>query len=199
MEQLNFNTLISDLNKVRSAIDALKEERAWLETAPANKEDLIKKFNAQVDRISSESRVIGRLFADMEPFGAMVRTGSEHHQEVDLGPVLCDLFGDTIKAAVAKKIDALDYEPGPPIEDRPKLLKVNAAQLKELEIAEENLICEGEKIGITVPRRPDVDPAVFLETHLNWPKAPPAPPPAYVDEQRKLEQMAEAIDRANIR
>ncbi|MBE0437778.1 MAG: hypothetical protein IBX56_18490, partial [Methylomicrobium sp.] len=141
MEQLNFNTLISDLDKVRSAIDSLREEREWLETAPANKADLIKKFNAQVDRISGESRVISRLFADMDPFSAMVRTGSEHHNEIDLGPILCDLFSDTIKAAVAKKIDALDYTAGAPMTERPELLAINAEQLRELEIAEENLIC----------------------------------------------------------
>lgn len=202
MEQINFNTLIRDLDKVRGTIDALKDERAWLETAPANKEDLIKKFNAKIDRASAESRVIRRLFADMDPFRAMVRAGSEHHKEVDLGPVLCDLFGDTIKAAVAKKIEALDYTAGPPMEERPKLLETNAMQIREFEIAEESLICEGEKIGITVPRRPDVDPAVFLETHLDWPKPLSSPPESmgaveYRERQAGLLAMADARDRAD--
>ena len=86
---------------------------------------------------------------------------------VNLEAMLCSLFGEEIKRNMADKINALDYEAGPPLSERPKLLEQNADQLLQLETVEEELICEAEKQGWSIDRRLDVRPEIFLEWEAN--------------------------------
>ena len=163
MQDFNLNTLQSDIAKIRKTILELKEEKQWIRTSKLSKDEIIDRFNRQVDRLANENRVITRVFAEIDPFEQATSRLDEYSQKVDLGPLLCDLFGEEIKRNMTAKIKSLDYEAGPPLTERPKLLEQNADQLHHLEAAEEELICAAEEHGWFIDRRLDIRPEIFLE------------------------------------
>lgn len=163
MKNIDLNAIQTELGKIRKTILAIQDERNWIETSRPSKEELISRFNRQVDDLAENSQVIKHMFAEMNPFHERVGLINGGINGVDLGPILCGLLGDEIKQKMADKIAALDYEAGPPLSERQKLLAQNADQLLQLEIAEEELICEAEQRGWLIERRPDVRPEIFLE------------------------------------
>ena len=167
MKDFNLNTIQKDLSKIRKAIIELKEEQQWLQTSKLSKADVINRFNRQVDGLTKENRFIDHIFAEMDPFEQRVGIIDGGVNGVNLGSMLCSLFGEEIKRNMADKINALDYEAGPPLSERPKLLEQNADQLLQLETVEEELICEAEKQGWSIDRRLDVRPEIFLEWEAN--------------------------------
>ncbi|WP_404355582.1 hypothetical protein [Methylotuvimicrobium sp. KM1] len=203
MDKFNKNTVYADIEKIRGAITALQEEASWIETSKPPKADLIARMNKWVDALGNESDSVRRVMYDDDSrdifkVATKIDFGG-HGRSANLGPLLCELFADPIKNTLGKKIEQLDYEPGPAWADRPRLLEKNAMQVKQLEIAEESLICEAEKVGLPIPRREDLSPEVFLEVDLSQP-LPDAPESAaaieYRDRQAALMEMADR-DQAN--
>lgn len=203
--KFNRTSVHADLEKLRSAITALKIEREWVENSPMPKSDLLVKMGKWVDGLGNKSDSIRRIMNDPDSRDFLqVPTKVDYEgygRSATLGPVLCELFADQIKDTLTKKIENLDYEPGPELSARPELLKQNAAQIKELELAEEDLTIEAEKVGMPIERRPDLDPAVFLEID----KFPPMPEPQpsegalyYQERQEALNQLDQATNGARL-
>lgn len=202
--KFNRTSAHADIEKLRTAISSLKVEAEWLKNAPMPKSDLLVKMGKWVDQLANESDSIRQIMFDDDSRGFLQVPSKVdyegHGRSATLGPLLCELFTDQIKDTLAKKIEILDYEHGPELSERPGLLKQNAAQIKELEIAEESLTVEAEKVGIAVPRRADLSPEIFLEID-KFPPLPEVPESLgaieYRERQAGLQAMAETRDRAN--
>lgn len=203
--KFNRTSAHADIEKIRTAIAALKIEGEWLATSPMPKPDLLEKMAKWVDQLSNKSDSIRRIMNDPDPRDFLqVPTKVDYEgygRSASLGPLLCELFADQIKDTLTEKIEAMDYEAGPELSERPGLLKQNAAQIKELELTEEELTIEAEKVGMPIERRADLDPAVFLEID----KFPPMPEPQpsegvlyYQDRQEALNQLDQATNGARL-
>ena len=90
-------------------------------------------------------------------------------------PQLFWLLGDTIKASLLAKVDAMDYVPGLPRAERVKRREQLAMQLHTLEVKEEELICEAELANLPIYRRADADPAVVLSYDPDGDMGAPGP------------------------
>lgn len=200
--KFNRSTVFADVEKIRGAINALQEEVVWIETAPPPKADLIDKLNRWVDQLAGESDSVRHLLASDKSDLFKVATKTDYGgygRSVELAPLLCELFADSIKNTLGKKIEQLDYEAGPPLAERPRLLEQNTMQIKQLELAEESLIVEAEKVGVPIPRRADLSPEIFLEVD----QFPPLPEPPeslgaieYRERQAALTEMYERDEKA---
>lgn len=203
MANFNKSSVFADVEKIRGAIAALREEAEWIETSRPPKSELIEKANKWVDRLENESDSIRNVLFDDDPrdlfkVATKIDYGG-HGRSVQMAPLLCELFADSIKNTLGKKIEQLDYEPGPALAERPRLLEQNAMQIKQLELAEESLIIEAEKVGVPIPRRADLSPEIFLEVD----QFPPIPEPPeslgaieYRERQAALTEMYERDEKA---
>lgn len=165
-----------DLQDLRARIAEAVDEIAWIESAPLPKDEIAERLAAAVDREAArfEAGHRGQLIhgdidgvliaSSVNVINAPGGTGSGVGT-LDVGPMLCWLLPDHVKARLATAVDALDFESGPPLDQRPGL-SADAQQRKHaMEVEEECMTCEGEEAGLDVPRRADADPAVILGAH----------------------------------
>ena len=165
MKSLNSDEIEKELSPLQARIFDVKNEIKWLENSPTSKKDAQKRFCNLVDQnalaFTDKLRpdnidifnVNGKVTRSLD-----IVTGST----VNMGPLLCGLFAEQIKSAFKEKLDALDYEQGPPQHDRPALLKELHAELLKLETREEELVSMANNIGLAINRRNDFNPAVVL-------------------------------------
>ncbi|KJS04337.1 MAG: hypothetical protein VR73_14745 [Gammaproteobacteria bacterium BRH_c0] len=81
---------------------------------------------------------------------------------IDIDAALCFLFQDEIIERF-KAITAEGLKPGLPLDERPAVLAKLEAELLQLEIEEEALIVELDRMGFPIERREDARPEVVLE------------------------------------
>lgn len=81
---------------------------------------------------------------------------------VNMDAAFCFLFKDEIIARF-KAITAEGLKPGMPLDERPGVLAKLEAELLHLEIEEEALIVELDRMGFPIERREDARPEVVLE------------------------------------
>lgn len=198
-------TVHADLEKLRGAITALQAEREWVENSPMPKSDLLAKMNRWVDQLANESDSVRRIMNDPDSRDFFqVPTKKDYGgygRSATLGPLLCEIFGASIKKTLTEKIESMDYEAGPELSERPELLKQNAAQIKELEIVEEELTIEAEKVGMPIERRADISPEIFLEVDKFPALAEPQPSEGVLDywaKQEALNQLDQATNGARL-
>lgn len=207
--ELKFNrtSVHADIEKLRGAIAALKTEAEWLENSPMPKSDLLAKMSKWVDQLANQSDSVRRIMNDPDSRDFLqVPTKKDYGgygRSATLGPLLCEIFGASIKKTLTEKIENLDFEAGPELSERPGLLKQNAQQIKVLEISEEELTVQAEKSGMPIERRPDLDPAVFLEIDKFPPMPMPEPQPSegalyYQERQEALNQLDQATNGARL-
>lgn len=93
--------------------------------------------------------------------------------EVDLGPLMVAMIGAD-KVASVLLADLAAVPEGLPSAERDARLKAIAAELFELEVEEERLICETEAEGAPIQRRGDARPEIVLGER-DAPEPAPAP------------------------
>jgi len=170
-------TLIDGVSAIRVEIDSVLAEIEWVQDSMLPPDEIKAGVSASCKALSqahdlSLSRLAnpgaGMLeLAEMLTVQATTRefgSGEGRHisPSVALGGILAALLGDDLVKKLHKKVDDLDYVPGPPSRDRPEALKKLRATLRDLEVREEVMICQAEEIGMIIPRRSDADPAVIL-------------------------------------
>lgn len=173
---------INKLDSIRTEIASVREELVWLDTSPLPLPEaetrIVTWVDAQArkmgDRLSlgSAIRSEGNL-GDAELLTVHARGRADIYSErdalvnasADLAPIICWLFPAAVKERLRAELSGLDYEPGPPAEERPSMKARLQDELHRLELIEESLVLELEAAGVEVFRREDADPAVILELH----------------------------------
>jgi hypothetical protein len=185
------NKQLQEVNKVRQEIAAAHEELEWTMNsaippdelkARASKhcEAMEQKFEAARVLLSLANpgagsaeaeelfRLHARIYIPGQSVGAQDGVGTIFNPAVTsanidgVGSMLGWLAKDALITRLHEEIDRLDYRPGPPLADRPKLVAALKKSLAELEHREEVMIVAAEDAGHIIPRRPDADPAVVL-------------------------------------
>ena len=168
-----------NIQKLRDQIQQLNEEVEWVSTAPVTREELKERVLAWVDSMATraESAAIGlndlrsprpHTFNGADLLKVETRVVSIEGKtgvsplKFSLAPQLTWLLGDAIKDSLLAKVDAMDYVPGLPMDERPARLAQLKQELRALEQKEEALICEAEANNLQIYRRADADPAVIL-------------------------------------
>ena len=174
MEKLNevlsaTSSLSKNLNKLRTEIEKLKQEKELLETLPACKEDIIEYMDAYID---SQGSLFPSIFStSLEPI--IRRPLDEFKAEKDGGapiPVvnavkdrnslaslksvqanLFFLFGDQIKKSLRDVIENLDIpESGPKRSIRLKEITKIDFKLAEMERMEQEIEVKAKKGGVRI-------------------------------------------------
>lgn len=171
-------TLDRDLTDLRQRVQETKDEIEWIGSAPPLKDEAIKRVDAAVDCAASKFDFSGsaRDLLDGNGIGDLLKVTSNAQVVVDdgfgvakvsqdLGPMLAWLLTDALKMRLCTAIEELNYEAGPPADERPALLAGARERLHSLEAEEENLISDAENAGMDVQRRADADPAIILNAH----------------------------------
>ena len=157
------NQMLTKVQKIRSQINELDDERFWLENSVLPPDELFQRISGIIDDMG------GKFSTNWNGFDSTSLTASGRiltgldATATDLGPVLCALLGPEIKSNLKAKIHDSNYEAGPPQKDRPSLLSDIDKRISTLEQQEEKIICEAESVGQTIPRRDDISPSVILE------------------------------------
>lgn len=175
-------TLIDGVSAIRVEIDSVAAEIEWVQDSmlppdeikagvTASCKALAQSHDLHLALLANPAAGMRELAEMLTVQGATQVFGEGRHISVNvpLGGVLMALLGDEVVKKLHKKIDELDYVPGPPSRERPEALKKLRAALRVLEVREEGLICQAEEIGLLIPRRADADPAVILGFDPNAP------------------------------
>lgn len=170
-------TLIDGVSAIRVEIDSVTAEIEWVQDSMLPPDEIKAGVLASCKALSqSHDFPLARLanpaagmidLVELLTVQATTRVfgeGEGRHISVSvpLGGVLMALLGDEVVKKLHKKIDELDYVPGPPSRERPEALKKLRCALRALEVREEVMICQAEEIGLLIPRRAEADPAVIL-------------------------------------
>ncbi len=159
----------SRLASLRAEITAMRAEIEALPAQPLPVADAIARLDAWIAEQAArfDPGSAARAFAtERGPLGRVLavqglRTG-ENSVAVDMGPVLCSLFGTEIRERLGAAIQAQTGTPGPRLADRPRALASREEELERLEIAEERLIRTAEAEGEPLARRADATPSIVL-------------------------------------
>ena len=171
--------LIQKIHKLREQILQIKEEVNWLKTAPLSREEfkgqVLKWFeHMSAGAAEADNRFLSLRFPDqaislVDPLKVeypltlpVVGRVVSSLMKFSITPQLLWLLGDTIKASLLAKVEAMEYVPGLPRAERVKRCEQLTTQLHTLEVKEEELICEAELANLPIYRRADADPAVVL-------------------------------------
>jgi len=76
---------------------------------------------------------------------------------------ICCVLGDEVLKNIATKLRESWPKETLAAADRAASLAALAAEIRELETEEELICCQLEEFGVTIDRRPDLSPEVFLE------------------------------------
>lgn len=171
--------LVQNIQKLRDQIQQLKEEIEWVTTAPVTREEFKERVLGWVNDMAARAEQAARGLnclrspnphtvngADL--LGVETRVTSIEGKtgvtpiEFSIAPQLTWLLGDAIKETLLAKVEAMDYVPGLPMDERPARLAQLGQELRALEEKEEALICEAEADNQKIYRRADADPAVVL-------------------------------------
>lgn len=179
------NETRSHVERLRTEIRSLQEERDWLETGPLPKQEAIDLVIAYIDDQAGQFDVQALL-------GGAVYAGREINQELarlfqsearlqgysanaPLGPMLCHFFPEQIKERLTADIQAMNYQEGPPAAERAALIADLDRRIHVLEVEEEAVIEVAEEAGIEILRRPDCNPAIVLQLEVIEEETPDKP------------------------
>jgi hypothetical protein len=168
-----------ELEGIRSEIASIIEEISWIEKSPLDLADAKKSIDVFIEKHLSDDGISCFFHQDVSTadlFYAQINFDDKPCQAVgsiivgfaqaSLAPALVNLLGpEFLKNRLYELATnaAKNYESGPLLADRPKLVSELLKRKRALEVEEEHLIMSAEEIGITTfYRRSDVDPAVVL-------------------------------------
>lgn len=155
------------ITELREQIKHLRTERNQLPGALLPKADAIRAAHQWVDELAAQFNAPYRAteFAQIGGTRKLLTISAigkgELTKDVELAPMLAWLMGDELKAKLASALDGLE-EDGIPAADRPELMARLDADIRALEIAEEQLIRESESAGEPIQRRTDAEPELVL-------------------------------------
>lgn len=183
---------LNDVNKVRQEIAGVKEEIEWTANSAIPPDELKDRASKHCEAMAQKFEA-GRILLSLANPGAgnaeaeelfrlhtQIYIGAQRAEAQEgggaffqppvtganidgVGSMLGWLAKDALIARLHEEVDSLDYRPGPPLADRPKLVAALKKSLAELERREEATIVAAEDVGQFIPRRPDADPAVILD------------------------------------
>jgi hypothetical protein len=149
-------TVRAQIVAIREQIEDLRSQRFELETGSLPLADVQPRIDAMIDRaagdvdleyhLSSITRANGRS-GECRVFDVITKPGQYNTGSADVGPLLCALFGDQIKQRLREFCEGLDLD-GPPLAERPAMVRKIDAEILKLEREEERMICEAERAGI---------------------------------------------------
>ncbi len=160
-----------DIDGIREKISTLKLERDDLENGFLPKAEVIQRTHQFIDHEASK-------FEPEYLLNPMIRAGGNPHRselfdisvrQLEFGytgtvaPMLCFMLGDEIKKRLHDFVMSMEFQPGPPLKDRPRMIRTLDQQIRKLETEEESLICQAEESGLNFDRREDADPKIILE------------------------------------
>jgi hypothetical protein len=169
-----------ELTKLRGEIERLRTERNYVLSSPLPKADMKAHIEAAVQQTSANAggrldlllRGMGnpeqahRAHAWREIFTARslgAKTNEDPTIQTSLADVLVWLAGPDLLRWLHAKVDAAEYVPGPPMNERAARLEAIRESLRTLERQEEALIVEAEGEGVYIGRRADASPEIVLE------------------------------------
>jgi hypothetical protein len=147
-----------DLDTLQDKISDLKDKRAQIEGAPADRATIERRVDALIDRtLAGRDMHFPVLSAATEhPFGAF--EVNQRFQQGGTFAMLCAFDRVGMREALLAQMPTS----GISAEERvSKLSKINA-ELLSLEMAEEATLREIEATGATMPRRADANPEILL-------------------------------------
>jgi hypothetical protein len=159
---------------IREQIDQLKADRERISAAPLPFEEAAAGLDARIGSLASKYRAdwaIGRLpYIDREEVDVEIAPGLGLDVIGDpLAVALVFFSGDQIRDRLKKelqqqyaKLEKAGAKPMIAADREAALAKIDES-IRTAESEEEELILEAEEIGLSIPRREDVNPAVFLE------------------------------------
>lgn len=154
--------ILAELSSIRLQIVERKSEHSRIEHLPISAEEAIRVINQRIDDSSSEfNDYFPGLIHDSLP---LIQDSVDGKQD-RTAAFVCGLLGPEIKKNITTKIRENWPKETITAADRQTRLAALAADIRELEIAEESICCQLEEFGSVVDRRPDLDPKVFLEVH----------------------------------
>ena len=147
------------LDGIRAKIAALVDERDEIADAAITRDEAARRFEHLIARVKDDA-IMGLGPGSLRDGG----TEREFAEWLRRPGFLCEVFGDSIKAALLARFDALvdDAPEGLAVGERRKRLTELDGKLYELERAEEDVIEQLEDQGVDVQRRPDADPRAAL-------------------------------------
>ena len=175
----------SHVDSLRGEIAALQEECSWLETGPLPPMEVIDLIHAHIDGLADQFDIQGKLggatFAgrnlrdELKPLFAVSGNISNARStggvvtgfaDTNAGPTLAHFFGDQLKATLAKDVESMDYQAGPPAAERADLIADLDTRIYDLETQEESLIEAAESSGIEILRQPNCNAAIVLDFRI---------------------------------
>jgi len=161
------------LDELRAQLATARQKQEELPQQRLPRWDALERAHAWVDGQAELMRAGYRVhcFADAERPTArdLLCIDAAHHQgqgfgTADAGPLLCWLFGDAIKAKIGEALESMPEDGGLPFAERRAELKRLDEEIRELEIAEEQLVRASEQTDEPAERRADADPEIVLAT-----------------------------------
>lgn len=168
------------VEELRNELSSLSQERARVVNGPLNKEETAENIKRALDELEAKasSRFQARLFrssgkdGELPDINAVFKIGNGvagpggglvpivNHE---LAGALCVLgFRPLIEAALLARAIAEHPGEGTSASERAAKLRKIDADIEAVELAEEALIRESEAAGITVYRRADARPEIYL-------------------------------------
>ena len=154
---------VQAVETIRAEIDALKERRSDVETAPAPTGDLIAAAHREVDRLAAKGvPTYWRNKRDGSPVSIDHSRNITGAPDID-GHFLIWAAADLVKDRLADLITAADDGAGVSDADRAAELADLDARILKAERTEEAHIVAAADAGLTITRRREASPLVVLE------------------------------------
>lgn len=166
----------AEVEKLRRKVRTLKGEMEDLElgrlTATETRERLHQWVDLQAERVDAFGLVASATIGSDAINGQAFKTsadgivqGAATNATVGIAPYLAWLDPEAMKRRLTAELEAHADElcSDTPAKDRAAALKKARTELRTLETTEERLIVEAQSAGITIARRPDINPEIILE------------------------------------
>jgi len=155
----------AELVALRAQVAALNAKHEAVSKAPGTLDEAEQRIDSWLDTLTSGLDLGAYRFvapSAEEEWRPTAHMASEFTMQV--GPLVATVARDALRAALVASVrrhlgDCETFG----IEERLAKLDDLEAQLLAFERAEEALICEGERLGMALDRRPDADPRAVLE------------------------------------
>jgi hypothetical protein len=162
-------TPAAQLADIRARITQIQADSEALPAQPLPAADALARLDAWIRDQAARfdpARAARAFTTAGAPLGKVLeahggRTG-ENSVSVDLGAVLCAMFGPEIKRRMASVIENETTAGGPSLAERAALIERWTAELEALEFQEEGIIRAAEDAGERLARRPDARPEIVL-------------------------------------
>ena len=157
-----------EVEAIRAELAGIDKEAAELASARVSRDEAIARIDAALAdcaagwKLEAKANAFTLASPPVQPRRAIVPTAA--HDVVDqVASFLAAIFGPQIREAMIAHLPA---DPGLSKAERAERLRVLAERRRELERREELLILEAEANGVTIDRRGDLSPDVYLATTL---------------------------------